>query len=92
MGLKAQAKALCANNWQRIIKQLWCPEYAREYLLKHGMNYSFDDLLTIAKGQISLEDKYDESEVRSRKTEHHDSRLTTHDSSLPFFIDTDMYV
>jgi NadR type nicotinamide-nucleotide adenylyltransferase len=34
----------------------WCPEYAREYLLKHGMNYSYDDLLTIAKGQIALEE------------------------------------
>src|SRR5436190_21605570 len=35
----------------------WCPEYAREYLLKHGMNYSYDDLLTIAKGQVELEEK-----------------------------------
>ena len=39
----------------------WCPEYAREYLLKHGKNYSFDDLLAIAKGQAALEDKYTEA-------------------------------
>jgi NadR type nicotinamide-nucleotide adenylyltransferase len=34
----------------------WVPEYARAYLLEHGMNYSFDDLLEIAKGQIALEE------------------------------------
>jgi len=34
------------------------PEYAREYLLKNGTGYNFDDLLTIAKGQIALEEKY----------------------------------
>jgi NadR type nicotinamide-nucleotide adenylyltransferase len=36
----------------------WVPEYAREYLLQHGMEYTYDDLLTIAKGQLALEEKY----------------------------------
>ncbi len=62
----------------------WCPEYAREYLTEHGMNYSFDDLLTIAKGQIALEEKY----IRSLNTQH--STFNTQHSML--FIDTDMYV
>ncbi len=35
----------------------WVREYAREYLLKHGTNYSFDDLLSIAKGQLKGEDE-----------------------------------
>jgi NadR type nicotinamide-nucleotide adenylyltransferase len=35
----------------------WCPEFARKYLLTHGTTYSYDDLLTIAKGQIDLEEK-----------------------------------
>ncbi len=56
----------------------WCPEYAREYLLKNGKNYIYEDLLVIAKGQIDLED--------SLTT---DSRLTAGDL---LFIDTDMYV
>jgi len=34
----------------------WVPEYARSYLLEHGTDYSFEDLLEIAKGQIALED------------------------------------
>ena len=34
----------------------WVPEYARSYLLEHGTDYSFEDLLEIAKGQIALEE------------------------------------
>src|SRR6185436_12129900 len=66
----------------------WCPEYAREYLLKHGMNYSYDDLLTIAKGQIALEESR-ESRVQSPEPAANSPLITQH--SL-FFIDTDMYV
>ena len=36
----------------------WCPEFAREYLLTNGKAYHYDDLLTIAKGQLALEDEY----------------------------------
>lgn len=88
---------LCAQLAQRY-NTLWCPEYAREYLTIHGMNYTYEDLLTIAKGQVEFEEKY-ESEVRSRKSgiKTEASLLTTHDSRLtpghsPLFIDTDMYV
>lgn len=58
----------------------WCPEYAREYLLAHGNQYSFEDLLTIAKGQVELEDRYTESVIKEKNG-----------SSL-LFIDTDQYV
>ncbi|HEX2534647.1 MAG TPA: AAA family ATPase [Chitinophagaceae bacterium] len=33
----------------------WCPEYARAYLEEHGPDYTYADLLTIARGQLSLE-------------------------------------
>ena len=66
----------------------WCPEYAREYLLKNGTDYSYDDLLTIAKGQVALEEKTVQLAVSSWQSA--DSRLTAHDSLL--FFDTDMYV
>jgi NadR type nicotinamide-nucleotide adenylyltransferase len=61
----------------------WCPEYARHYLLQQGKNYTYDDLLTIAKGQIELEDKY-QSAVMNRGTGPQGTPL--------LFIDTDMYV
>ena len=81
-----------------------CPEYAREYLLKHGMDYSYEDLLYIAKQQLAKEDELvssmvngqwsnernQPSETDSPFTIHH-SPLTTHNSQL-LFIDTDMYV
>jgi NadR type nicotinamide-nucleotide adenylyltransferase len=35
----------------------WVPEFAREYLEKLDRPYEYDDLLDIAKGQISLEEK-----------------------------------
>ena len=58
---------------------IWCPEYAREYLLKNGRDYKQDDLLSIAKGQIRLE-------------EEHAKKMTAVASSKYLFIDTDMYV
>ena len=57
----------------------WIPEYAREYLTQHGMKYSYDDLLTIAKGQIALEEIYIPASPTSS-------------AGNIIFIDTDMYV
>ena len=34
----------------------WVPEYAREFLRAKGMEYSYEDLLTIARGELHLED------------------------------------
>jgi NadR type nicotinamide-nucleotide adenylyltransferase len=73
----------------------WCPEFAREYLLTHGMDYTYDDLLSIAKGQLAMEDEYVQSMVRSSESgvnrSTRDSELRTRNSEL-LFIDTDMYV
>lgn len=62
----------------------WCPEFAREYLLTHGMNYSYDDLLSVAKGQLAMEDEFVQSTAGSQQSEVPGTRL--------LFIDTDMYV
>jgi len=73
----------------------WCPEFAREYLLTHGMDYTYDDLLYIAKGQLAMEDEYIQSLVGSLESgvnsSVQDSELGTLNSKL-LFIDTDMYV
>jgi NadR type nicotinamide-nucleotide adenylyltransferase len=68
----------------------WCPEFAREYLLKNGMHYSFADLEIIAKGQLALEDAAVEK-VTSNWALHQDQRDDNHHSPL-LFLDTDMYV
>src|ERR1044072_1365261 len=98
IGPESTGKSSLCEQLAKHYNTSWCPEYAREYLTTHGMNYTYEDLLTIAKGQVELEEK-SESEVRSRESEAksqtdllttHDSRFTTHHS--PLFIDTDMYV
>src|SRR5574339_495931 len=62
----------------------WCPEFAREYLLTHGMNYSYDDLLSVAKGQLAMEDEFVQSAAGSQQSAVPGTRL--------LFIDTNMYV
>ena len=57
----------------------WVREYAREYLEQHGTDYRFEDLYTIAAGQM----------VREEKTF---SSLATNKKSKVVFIDTDLYV
>ncbi len=69
----------------------WCPEFAREFLLTHGTDYTYDDLLYIAKGQLAMEDEYLSSMVngQSRTIDNpkliHHSLLTIHrlSSSIP---------
>lgn len=56
---------------------LWSKEFAREYLQTNGNEYTYDDLLLIAKGQLALED----SAVRE---------LSPKKNLL--FVDTAMYV
>jgi NadR type nicotinamide-nucleotide adenylyltransferase len=59
----------------------WVDEYAREYLLRNGTDYSFENLLEIAKGQLALEDSAIEM-----------VGLTSRQKPGLVFIDTNMYV
>lgn len=101
LGPESTGKSTLCKQMAEHYNTLWCPEYAREYLLKHGMNYSFDDLLTIAKEQIALEEKYTEEVGKIVRPE--DGGVISNDkSSSPapadlltsrlLFVDTDMYV
>jgi NadR type nicotinamide-nucleotide adenylyltransferase len=65
----------------------WCPEFAREYLLTYGTDYQYEDLLTIAKGQLAMEDEY------TIVAEQQWKALQKTGTPKPLlFIDTDMYV
>ncbi len=83
IGPECTGKSTLCEQLAQHYNTLWCPEYAREYLLKNGKDYNYDDLLTIAVGQIKLEEKIEQS-IRSHST------LIIHHS--PLFIDADMYV
>ena len=77
IGPEGTGKSTLCDQLSQHYNTIWCPEFAREYLLTFGTNYTYDDLLTIAKGQVALEDEYAE------KIEANHSLL---------FIDTNMYV
>ena len=69
---KSTLCTLLANHY----KTEWCSEFARDYLLTNGMDYTKADLLTIAKGQLALEDEV----------------AATIKNPPLLFVDTDMYV
>lgn len=77
IGPESTGKSTLCQKLAAHYKTIWVKEYAREYLLKNGTDYTFENLLDIAKGQLQLEDAAAQS-------------LTTHHS--PLIIDTDMYV
>jgi NadR type nicotinamide-nucleotide adenylyltransferase len=76
IGPESTGKSTLCEQLATYYKTSWVPEYAREYLTVYGMNYTFDDLLTIAQGQVALEESYIEK---------------AKNASL-LFIDTDQYV
>ncbi len=61
----------------------WVKEFAREYLLTNGKEYTLNDLELIAKGQIEAENKSADKMQNS---------LESVDAKKPLFIDTDLYV
>jgi NadR type nicotinamide-nucleotide adenylyltransferase len=84
IGPESTGKSTLCKQLANHFNTLWCEEYAREYLLEHGTNYTADDLLTIAKGQLALEDIY------TNQT----AALINKEPNTPpvLFVDTDMYV
>jgi NadR type nicotinamide-nucleotide adenylyltransferase len=79
---KSTLCAALAAHYQTI----WTPEYARQYLSEHGTKYTYDDLLTIAKGQINNEEK--SIELLEQKTQNNKGEATIN----KLIVDTDMYV
>jgi len=76
IGPESTGKSSLCERLSRHFRSNWVPEYAREYLLTHGKDYRYEDLLIIAQGQIALEEEITvQQPVRSA-----------------LFIDTDMYV
>ncbi len=86
IGPESTGKSTLCQQLANHYGTLWCPEYAREYLLTHGTAYTYNDLLTIAKGQIALEDEYISKAVHQWKMQN------TKLKNPLLFVDTDMYV
>ncbi len=84
IGPESTGKSTLCEQLAQQYETMWCPEFAREYLLTNGTDYTYDDLLSIARGQLALEDEY-----TAMLTASHSSISIPHP---PLFIDTDMYV
>ena len=76
LGPESTGKSTLCTQLANHYHTQWCPEFARAYLLQYGKEYTYDDLLTIAKGQLHLEDEFLEKAKNKQF----------------LFIDTDMYV
>ena len=94
IGPESTGKSTLCAMLAKHYNTMWCAEYAREFLLKNGTAYTFEDLLVIAKGQLNLEDEMsrvvngelsivnaDESTTVNRQ-QSTDFLLTTHHSLL----------
>jgi nicotinamide riboside kinase len=106
IGPESTGKSTLCSQLAEHYHTTWVREYAREYLEKNGMNYTYENLLTIAKGQIELEEegiRYQVSGIRKatldKDPEHRTSNIVHRTSFIPpsgvrgpLFIDTDMYV
>jgi NadR type nicotinamide-nucleotide adenylyltransferase len=92
IGPESTGKTTLCKQLATHFQTQWCPEFAREYLLEHGMDYRYDDLLTIAKGQLSLEDKYTQHPVSTIQHPVSSIQHPTSNNHSLLFIDTDMYV
>ena len=91
IGPESTGKSTLCDQLAAHYKTTWCPEYARDYLVTNGMNYTYEDLLIIAKGQREMEDNY----CRSLMERTQLAAGTSGDQLLTanyLFIDTDQYV
>jgi NadR type nicotinamide-nucleotide adenylyltransferase len=82
IGPESTGKSSLCEELAQHYQTEWCPEFAREWLLTNNKQYDYNDLLTIARGQLALEDEYGESLLHTNSEK----------SKLTLFIDTDMYV
>lgn len=79
IGPESTGKSTLCSSLADHFGSLWVPEYARDFLHHSDAKYDYDDLLTIAKGQIDLEEK-----IATKNQKVHPGK--------PLFIDTDLYV
>lgn len=57
LGPESTGKSTLCEQLATHYHTTWVPEYAREHLSKNGAQYIYDDLLTIARRQVALEDQ-----------------------------------
>jgi NadR type nicotinamide-nucleotide adenylyltransferase len=91
LGPESTGKSTLSAQLAAHYNSIWVEEYARDYLLQHGTQYSFDDLLRVAQGQVGLE----EAALQQMAQEGMVPASASGEANVPLppvFLDTDMYV
>lgn len=78
LGPESTGKSTLCDALAKHFQTIWCEEYAREYLSKNGTAYTYENLLTIAEGQVANEEHATQKAIQENKSH--------------LIIDTDMYV
>ena len=78
LGPESTGKSTLCDALSKHYQTIWCEEYAREYLSKNGTEYTYENLLTIAEGQIANEELATQKAIQENMSH--------------LIIDTDMYV
>lgn len=79
LGPESTGKSSLCEQLAAHFNTLWVREYAREFLLKNGTQYQFEQLYEIASGQLREEDSATK-------------KLAESSLASPLIIDTDLYV
>ena len=85
IGPESTGKSTLCKQLAAHYSTVWVKEYAREYLLKNGKAYAYENLLDVAKGQVEREQLAVDSWQLANK-----SKIANLKPKI--FIDTDMYV
>jgi NadR type nicotinamide-nucleotide adenylyltransferase len=83
IGPESTGKSTLCGYLADYYNTLWCPEFARQYLLENGTAYTIDDLITIARGQLDAAQKH----IAALQSQIDQTGIVK-----PLIIDTDMYV
>jgi len=78
LGPESTGKSTLCEALAKHFNVFQCPEYARQFLTENGLKYNYEDLLTIANGQLTLEDEWTQKSIENKKN--------------TLVVDTDMYV
>ena len=89
IGPESTGKSTLCKQLAEYYNTTWVEEFAREYLLKNGKDYIYENLLDIAKGQIAAEELAVDRWPLAKEGSHVQQK-TINDQLV--FIDTDMYV
>jgi len=90
VGPESTGKSTLCQKLSDHYNSIWVKEYAREYLLTNGTDYTFENLSDVAKGQLANEER-GVTELQEKITSGL-IQSPNGNGQFPLFIDTDMIV